>query len=338
MAMREIDPLSAAIAATEGEIFGEAFGKEETVLDETGDRSIEELGEGLEGQHELEEGEEGEEGEGNGDEGSPEGKEPDKAPVEGAKPGDEKPAAETPPVIAEGRIPPGRLRQEAERARLAEAERDTLKAQVETERTNSRKEVEALNAKFDGLLAAIRNQPQGLQPKVETKPEGPPDIFEDPKGFADYIRNGQQGELQKLQDALQEQRVETSLQIAHTKHGEAFANAFETVKRLDANNPESRAIVQRIYASPNPGEALVQWHKRGEVLRQVGDDPAKYRESIAEETRKALMADPEFRRQLIEELRGEADQDQEKADDGQKQDGRATGTARVGIIGCTAAG
>src|SRR5581483_3221866 len=60
------------------------------------------------------------------------------------------------------------------------------------------------------------------------------------------------------------------------------------------------------YASPNPGEALVSWHKRSATLAEVGDDPAAYRERVAKETREALLKDPEFRKQLLADMRGEA--------------------------------
>ena len=44
--------LKDAIIGTEKEVFSEAFGKDDLTLDETGDRSIEGMGDGLEGQHE----------------------------------------------------------------------------------------------------------------------------------------------------------------------------------------------------------------------------------------------------------------------------------------------
>ena len=47
--------------------------------------------------------------------------------------------------------------------------------------------------------------------------------------------------------------------------------------------------------------------QRAEVLRQVGDDPVKFRERAAAQERERLMKDPEFRRQLLEELRADAE-------------------------------
>ena len=57
MATSENDILRDAIIGTEKEIFGDAFGKDDITLDETGDRSHEAMGDGLEGQVEPEEAE-----------------------------------------------------------------------------------------------------------------------------------------------------------------------------------------------------------------------------------------------------------------------------------------
>lgn len=101
-------------------------------------------------------------------------------------------------------------------------------------------------------------------------------------------------------------RVETSMAIAQAMHKDVFTKAFDTVTKLDPRDPENQAIVRRIYASPNPGEALVQWHKRNETLRVVGDDPTAYEAKIRSEAREALMADPEFRKTLVDAMRAEA--------------------------------
>src|ERR1700761_6257753 len=78
MAIREVDAISDAIIETEREIAGEAWDIEDTErADSSGDRSLEDLGDGLEGQHEPEEdetadgdaeGDEDSEGEGDGNE------------------------------------------------------------------------------------------------------------------------------------------------------------------------------------------------------------------------------------------------------------------------------
>ncbi|MBV8664616.1 MAG: hypothetical protein JO107_16125 [Hyphomicrobiales bacterium] len=305
---REGDILRDAIIATDKEIFGDAFGQEETVLDESGDRSLEAMGSGLEGQHEPDDEEEDEPAEGAEQGEAAEAETETSETPEAKAKTEEAPATEQRQDEHQGRVPAGRLREQTERTRAAETERDQLKAQVEAERANSRKEIDALKAQFDGVLAALRQQQPTQQPKATEppKPEAPPDLLENPTAFAEYVRKGGQTEAQALRQEMAAMRVETSLQVAHARHGDTFQAAFDAVKQLDPNNQENRDLVRRMYAAPNPGEALVQWHKRNEALKEVGDDPAKYRERIAEDTRKALMADPEFRKQIIDELRGEA--------------------------------
>lgn len=306
----EDDILGEAVAATEMEIFNAAFGKEGTVLDETGDRSLENMGDGLEGQIEPED-DEGEDDEseleaetGEGEEGSEQVDGKGKAPDKEAAP-DPKDAQSQQP---EGRVPAGRLREQTEKLKAAETEREALKTQLETERANSRKELDAINAKFDGVLAALQRQ-QPVQPQTTkaAEPETPPDLFEDPKAFAEYLQKGPQEAIKAIEQRFEEMRIDTSLNVAHAKHGETFSSAYKAfVEAGQRGDAESIAMGKRILASPNPGEALVQWHKRNEVFRRVGDDPTAFEGKIREETKSALMQDPEFRRQLLEELRADA--------------------------------
>jgi hypothetical protein len=309
--------LENAVDATSQEIFASAFGDEDPVLDETGDRAIENMGEGLEGQTEVDD-EDAETEEGEGEESETEGEAgkddkgedaAEKAEAEklaAEKVEAEKLAAEKPP---EGKVPPGRLREQTERTKAAETERDALKAQVETERANSRKEIDELKAQFNGVLAALQRQ-QPAAPKVdETKPAAPPDVFEDPKGFAEYLTKGFQSELAQRDQRMESLRVDMSMQTAAGRHGDNFAKAYDAVSKLDPRNPDDQVTVRRIWASPNPGEALVTWHRNQETLREVGNDPGKFKERIAKETRESLVKDPEFRKQLIAELRAEAGDD-----------------------------
>lgn len=328
MAIREIDAIGDAIIATEKEIAGEAWGQEDSdvALDETGDRSLEDMGEGLEGQHEAEdddelEGEEAEgeeesevEGEADGGKGETEG---GKKPVVAEEDGKTKAANLEQP---EGRVPPGKYREIAERARAAETERDALKAQIE----KAGGENKSLSDRLDLVMREIVSLKQA--PRSEAKPAEPakvatpPDIFEDPKGFVDHLTNGFQAQLDKRDAQIANHRVETSMTIAHAFHKDVFENAFAAINKLNPQNPEDRMTVQRIYSAPNPGEALVSWHKRNETFARVGDDPNAFEERIRNETRQSLIKDPEFRKQLLAELRGEA---------AQGDDGRPRTTIRL---------
>ena len=304
MATSENDILRDAIIGTEKEIFGDAFGKDDITLDETGDRSHEAMGDGLEGQVEPEEAE-------TDDETSEE--------ETAAEPDDKKAETEAEAKVKadakpedrrdddKGRVPPGRLREEAERARAAIAERDAIKAERDAIAARYEARQAALEAQNAAILAALQRG-QAPAPKADDKPaEAAPDLFENPNAFAEHINKGVQAEIAALRQQMQNERINLSMESAKTRHGETFDAAFTAVRKLDPNNPENKALVQRFLSQPNPGEALVSWHKRNEVLREVGEDPASYKARIAEETRKTLASDPEFRKQLLAELRGEAE-------------------------------
>lgn len=301
MADKESDILRDAMIETDREIFGDAFGQESTVLDDTGDQSLEKMGDGLEGQHEPEENEteEGEEGEG----------EPEKVEAKAETKTDAKadPKVEDQPRL----VPSSRLRDEGRRAVAAETERDALKARLATAETESAKKIDALRAEF---MAALRQQPRPTdQPKPAdpAKPPGPPDLFEDPKAYDEYVRNAARNAAAEeargiVSKQLDDFRVNMSIENARVRHGPVFETAMEAILKLDANNPSHRDLGRQLRSAPNPGEAIVQWHRRNETLREVGDDPAAYKAKIAEDTRKALMDDPEFRKQLIADMRAEA--------------------------------
>jgi len=288
-----------AIIETEKEIAGSPWGDEETeAFDPSGDRSLEEIGEGLEGQHDA--GDElggDDDGEGDGEDETtgttapePVAAKPDLKPE--PKAGQTEPAQEP-----RGMVPSAKLREANERARLAETRLEEL-ARLQNEK------LELALREINELKRAPRVEPQQrTEPVVPVKE---PDIFEDPQGFVSSLKQTFQGEIAKVTQAVRQQSVALSFELAHVKHQDAFPKAMEAINRLDVNNPDDRATVQRIYNSPNPGEALVGWHRRNETLARVGNDPAAYEERIRTETRQALMSDPEFRKEMIASLRQDA--------------------------------
>jgi hypothetical protein len=308
--------ISDAIIATEREISGNAWDIEDTdPLDETGDRALESMGEGLEGQHEHEddegaegseetEGEEESEGEDQGEGEAEAGK------VEAAAKSPE--GQEQKGAITEqpkGRVPGHVVREASERARAAEAERDALKAELEGLKSQggTKAEIEAMRAEIRALNQQIQ---QGVrQPPTRQDPPQPaevPNIFENPDGFVEHLQNGFKQQLDGVTRQMRETQVATSFELASVRHSEAFPKAMEAIGKLDPQSPQDRQTVQGIYNSPNPGEALVNWHRRNETLSRVGNDPAAYEARIREETRQTLLKDPDFRKQLIAELRGDA--------------------------------
>jgi len=333
MATKETDVLGQAIAATEQEIFGEANDLATVIEDETGDRSREHMGEGLEGQVEDDEAEsdgevlaadDGAEADAeHADEAD--GKDEKRDPKTGQFIAKDKGEGETPEANADaanagkgeadarGRVPPGRLREANERARTAEERATAAEAAREaalSEGRAARDEVRALNARLDGILAAMQARPNADAKPQQTQEEVP-DLLVDPQGFVSHLTSnltkGFQQELAARDQRFESLRVETSMQMAHDKHGDTFAKAYEAINGLDPRNPDDQVTVRRIWSSPNPGDALVRWHKNNETIKRVGDDPSAFEENIRTATRESLMKDPEFRKQVIADLRAEAD-------------------------------
>jgi len=305
--MAKVDSLlERAIIETDKEIFAEGMDLEAVTLDETGDRSLEAMGAGLEGQHEPEEDDADDEEQDAEEKSETEGEGESKEEVEAKAETDTK----EPPQEPQGRVPSGRLREEAEKTRAAQAERDQMKAErdaLKAEEKAYRQELAELKAKFEGFLAARRESRQeknAIEPPPA--PETPPDILEDPAGYAAFIQRRQEQATQGLQGQLRAMQVNHSMELASVKHGKAFADGFSALKSLDKSTPENRDLMSRILSAPNPGEAVVAWHKRNEVSREIGDDLEGFKARIAREAREAARADEEFRKQVFEDMRAEA--------------------------------
>lgn len=324
MARDNSDPIDAAIEATDKEMFAEALKADVPVHDDTGDRGLEQQGDGLEGRMggddidaetevEAEEGKEAatEDGEAETEaEAKPD--EADKGPAKDPKTGkfvkadakDEKPADKEP-----GRIPPARLREESEKRRALETERDAFKTQLEAER----QERAALNTKFDLVLRQLELRAPQPAKTEEPKPDPRPDVFVDPEGF--YAWNDRQVEArvattrQELLERLNQferQRVEDSLELARETHKEKFDAAWQSMLREAEATPEGKLTAQRLYHSRNPGAELMRWHLNRETLREVGPDPQAYVNKKVEEALAAKLEDPAFLKTVIEKHRATA--------------------------------
>lgn len=294
MAKADDDLLGNAIIATEKEIAAGAWDAEADALDPSGDRSLEEMGDGLEGQHEDEE---------DDIEAAPEEKEtPEEKPE--VKAGEPEPkTGEVTPPEPQGRVPAGRLREEAERARAAIAERDTFKAQLDAEKASNAKAVADLNAKFEAFLAGQKTPPKPADEPVKPKI---PDLFEDPNAFAEHLQRGVKEQFDAFQRQQRDREVNASINSARERHGDTFKAAWDALNSLP-KDPNTAQLARQLEAQANPGEAIVSWHKRNVAAREVGDDLEGYKARIAEETRKQLAADPEFHKELLASLRGEAE-------------------------------
>lgn len=323
MAEQEVDILGEAIAATEKEIFDSGVSdQDETVLDDTGDRSLEEMEDVTGEEDEPDDGNDDDGDEDAGDDEPDEGKKEDrdekgrfkaKEPDEGKDDGKDKAGEKTaakpdPKADKPAAVPPGRLREAAEARRAAEAARDTARQELETERQAHKTQLATLQGQIEQLTRQFTAL-QAAKPAAEEKPapkKEVPDVLIDPEGYARYVQETIAEQSTTFQRQLAAQKVELTFSAAHRQHGAEFEAAYQAISGLDRNNPSDRVTVQRIYNAPDPGAALMKWHRDQTTLREVGDDPAAYRQKIADDAKAQLMKDPEFRKALIEELRAEA--------------------------------
>lgn len=270
-----------AIRDTEGEIAAAAFDEDEPEND--GDTSLEEMGEGLEGEVEDDaeeevDGEGEEEAEGDAEDGDGE--------EAGADEGEEGEQPEEQPRDQRGQfrdrepaVPPGRLREQTQRATAAEERAQALERQV---------------AEMNGRLAEISartNAPPQRQPEA---PPPRPDPFSDPEGYerwaddraerrAAAIVDQRISQFQAVQQQREAQRVDTSLErAAKGPRAFEFGAAYNALTSLDPRNPQSRATVADIYTAPDPAKALWDWWEengapeyRDQILEQLGARPAR---------------------------------------------------------------
>jgi hypothetical protein len=123
-----------------------------------------------------------------------------------------------------------------------------------------------------------------------------PDPFMDPHGYANARINEQ---LQPIRNFIAQQAIRGQIGDAHAAHG------VELVKKaadaFDAAAPTMHPIeAASVMQSGNPYLAAVDWMRRRDTQREVGTDPAAYRERIVAE---AVRSNPTYARQVQEALR-----------------------------------
>ncbi len=184
-----------------------------------------------------------------------------------------------------GAIPPAALAASRQKAREKEQEADALRTQL---------------AQLQGqveLLSRQTRQPQ-VAPKVE-EPKPTPEIWEDPNGFV-------QAALTPVQQQLQQQAERFSMRMAVKEYGkDVVQEAYAALgAAMQAGDPSARAEYQRIKASDDPYEDIVQWHKRSQTLKTVGDDPNAWLEAEIEKR----LADPVHQGKFLERIQATAAQ------------------------------
>jgi hypothetical protein len=267
-----------AIRDTEKEISDYAMDAEP--LDNDGDTSLEDMGEGLEGD-DLDEEEEAEQGEAEEQEKEPEGEEGEQPEGEAEEASEQEAEAPAPDEPQGDRgdvrgVPSARLREEAQRRRAETERAATLERQLAE-----------MQGRFNELSARVNAPPTTAQQAAPATPK--PDMFADPEGYERWMK----GEAAKEADTRiearmtafrqeQQQQREATLNdnLALTAQGERgfeFQAGYRALTSLDARDPQSRATVQRIINSPDPGQALLNWFEdngaqdfRENIANQLG--------------------------------------------------------------------
>lgn len=184
--------------------------------------------------------------------------------------------------IEPGRVPQQALHASREKEREARQEAETLRTQL---------------AQMQGqieLLSRQTRQPQAAPKVEEQKPLEPWD-----EGYTESI-------LTPLQQQLQQQAERFSMRMAVKEYGkDTVQTAYAALgAAMQAGDPSARAEYQRIKQSDDPYEDIVQWHKRSQTLKTVGDDPNAWLEAELEKR----LSDPTHQAKILERIQATAAQ------------------------------
>lgn len=166
----------------------------------------------------------------------------------------------------DARIPSWRLKEESDRRREAEQALNELRNE------------------FRQMQMQMMQARQPPQPQPET-----PDIFADPQGFIQSLQANFDNRLKTLQ-------LENSLRFAHQAHGDKFNKAYDAFTNYVAQSRD-QASYQRVMASHDPGEALVQWYREQELQQQLGGSDLQ---SFIEKQKEEWLKDPTVQAKVIE--------------------------------------
>jgi uncharacterized coiled-coil protein SlyX len=159
-----------------------------------------------------------------------------------------------------------------QRVPVAALQKEREKAKRYTEQVaESQREISELKQTVQQLVNSLQAQ----QPTPQA-----PEFWEQPEQAIDYRLNQV---VTPIQQALVQQREEVSRMMAAEKFGEATINeAYETLASM-RGSPDFSLTYRQIMSSPHPYGALVDWHRKQQVLSEIGSDPAAYKEKLKAE-------------------------------------------------------
>ena len=155
-----------------------------------------------------------------------------------------------------------------------------------------RRQRQNLERQLEQMVAALnRAAPPPPQPQQ-------PEIWDDP---AQYVRAQVNPEIQRFQAVAMTQARE----IAELRFGEDKVKAAQAAfDEMVASNRLHPAEYAEVMQSANPFAQAVKWHERHQIVSEIGTDPQGYKAKLRQE----LISDPEFRKEFMAALQGEAQQ------------------------------
>jgi hypothetical protein len=133
-----------------------------------------------------------------------------------------------------------------------------------------REKRQRIEREAEELRRAIAAMQQKQAPQI-------PDAIEDQQGFAQYLLQQQQAQLDQMEAAFSER-------MARKEYGSEFADqALEAAK--------SAGIVGMFTRGPDRWERMCEWFKQQKAVQEIGPDPSAYRAKIEAEIRAQIMAE-----------------------------------------------
>lgn len=147
------------------------------------------------------------------------------------------------------------------------------------------REMEDLRRQFEAAQAQWRAQQQQQRQQPEA-----PDIFENPAAYTSHLES-------TFAQKMREQELNFSLRLAHREYKQEFEEAYAALERRGQMG--DAATVQSVVNSPDPGEAIVRWHRQQKLYEQTGGNL----DAWMQKQREQLLNDPAFLAQAVEKVR-----------------------------------
>jgi hypothetical protein len=130
-----------------------------------------------------------------------------------------------------------------------------------------------------------------------------PDMFGDPDAWQSHLREENQRVLREQSEAFNQQllqvRLNTDEQMTRMRYATEFDPAMDWFKGVVQQN---RGLYDQVMQAPSPHTAMVEMYKRESVLKEVGTDPAAYRQKLRDEA----LKDEEFLTKAYEAFQARA--------------------------------